>query len=276
VPQHSGNCQWLGRQRERVNIICRARIRRIRAYVARPRHYSGSSASCHRLHQDGEQHWVADLECGHTQHVGHDHMTSARNGVTSLVINSEMVHMIHFRSSNDTQPLTDDCFERESIAAIHKIISHPMETMMPHIIKSVRLTAFVMLAVCAIVRPAGAQSGACADSSGMRTAILAHNRHLSWFPRDSTLRRLVSLLTLPDSATADTALTLVTDTTICRQAVTHFIANSAAPPPFPAHVSVIRYGSSHYIVSDVDVVNAEFIPSRVFDLSWTYKDGMAQ
>lgn len=24
------------------------------------------------FHQDLEQHWVADLECGHTQHVRHD------------------------------------------------------------------------------------------------------------------------------------------------------------------------------------------------------------
>ncbi len=24
------------------------------------------------FHQDDEQHWVADLECGHTQHVRHD------------------------------------------------------------------------------------------------------------------------------------------------------------------------------------------------------------
>jgi hypothetical protein len=24
------------------------------------------------FHQDGEGHWVADLECGHTQHVRHD------------------------------------------------------------------------------------------------------------------------------------------------------------------------------------------------------------
>lgn len=24
------------------------------------------------FHQDAEQHWVADLECGHTQHVRHD------------------------------------------------------------------------------------------------------------------------------------------------------------------------------------------------------------
>ena len=24
------------------------------------------------FHQDEEQHWVADLECGHTQHVRHD------------------------------------------------------------------------------------------------------------------------------------------------------------------------------------------------------------
>lgn len=24
------------------------------------------------FHQDEEKHWVADLECGHTQHVRHD------------------------------------------------------------------------------------------------------------------------------------------------------------------------------------------------------------
>ncbi|HEY7860186.1 MAG TPA: DUF3565 domain-containing protein [Gemmatimonadaceae bacterium] len=24
------------------------------------------------FHRDDEQHWVADLECGHTQHVRHD------------------------------------------------------------------------------------------------------------------------------------------------------------------------------------------------------------
>jgi hypothetical protein len=24
------------------------------------------------FHQDAEGHWVADLECGHTQHVRHD------------------------------------------------------------------------------------------------------------------------------------------------------------------------------------------------------------
>jgi hypothetical protein len=24
------------------------------------------------FHQDNEGHWVADLECGHTQHVRHD------------------------------------------------------------------------------------------------------------------------------------------------------------------------------------------------------------
>ncbi len=24
------------------------------------------------FHQDAEQHWVAELECGHTQHVRHD------------------------------------------------------------------------------------------------------------------------------------------------------------------------------------------------------------
>ncbi|MCP9494848.1 MAG: DUF3565 domain-containing protein [Pyrinomonadaceae bacterium MAG19_C2-C3] len=30
------------------------------------------------FHQDEEQHWVADLECGHTQHVRHNPPLSVR------------------------------------------------------------------------------------------------------------------------------------------------------------------------------------------------------
>jgi hypothetical protein len=35
------------------------------------------------FHQDIEQHWVADLECGHTQHVRHDPPWQVRPWVTT-------------------------------------------------------------------------------------------------------------------------------------------------------------------------------------------------
>jgi hypothetical protein len=33
--------------------------------------------------QDGEGHWVADLECGHSQHVRHDPPWQVREWVTT-------------------------------------------------------------------------------------------------------------------------------------------------------------------------------------------------
>ncbi|HWB40418.1 MAG TPA: DUF3565 domain-containing protein [Gemmatimonadales bacterium] len=35
------------------------------------------------FHQDDEQHWVADLECGHSQHVRHDPPWQQRPWVTT-------------------------------------------------------------------------------------------------------------------------------------------------------------------------------------------------
>ena len=35
------------------------------------------------FHQDTESHWVADLECGHTQHVRHDPPWQVREWVLS-------------------------------------------------------------------------------------------------------------------------------------------------------------------------------------------------
>jgi hypothetical protein len=35
------------------------------------------------FHQDEERHWVAELECGHTQHVRHDPPWQTRPWVTS-------------------------------------------------------------------------------------------------------------------------------------------------------------------------------------------------
>ncbi|HET7622753.1 MAG TPA: DUF3565 domain-containing protein [Gemmatimonadaceae bacterium] len=35
------------------------------------------------FHKDEEEHWVADLECGHTQHVRHDPPWQVREWVTT-------------------------------------------------------------------------------------------------------------------------------------------------------------------------------------------------
>jgi hypothetical protein len=35
------------------------------------------------FHQDSENHWVADLDCGHTQHVRHDPPWTTRKWVTT-------------------------------------------------------------------------------------------------------------------------------------------------------------------------------------------------
>jgi len=35
------------------------------------------------FHQDDERHWVAELECGHNQHVRHDPPFQVREWVTS-------------------------------------------------------------------------------------------------------------------------------------------------------------------------------------------------
>ena len=35
------------------------------------------------FHQDDEGHWVAELECGHTQHVRHDPPWQVREWVTT-------------------------------------------------------------------------------------------------------------------------------------------------------------------------------------------------
>lgn len=36
------------------------------------------------FHQDEERHWVADLECGHSQHVRHDPPWQTRPWVTTV------------------------------------------------------------------------------------------------------------------------------------------------------------------------------------------------
>lgn len=47
-----------------------------RAGPAVPRRITG-------FHRDGEGHWVADLECGHTRHVRHDPPWQVRPWVLS-------------------------------------------------------------------------------------------------------------------------------------------------------------------------------------------------
>lgn len=44
-------------------------------------------------HQDDEGHWVADLECGHTQHVRHDPPWQSRPWVTTAAGRAEKLGM---------------------------------------------------------------------------------------------------------------------------------------------------------------------------------------
>ena len=43
-------------------------------------------------HTDGEGHWVADLECGHTQHVRHDPPWQMRVWVTTREGRAQHLH----------------------------------------------------------------------------------------------------------------------------------------------------------------------------------------
>lgn len=43
------------------------------------------------FHQDEERHWVAELECGHTQHVRHDPPWVNRPWVTSAEGRADML-----------------------------------------------------------------------------------------------------------------------------------------------------------------------------------------
>lgn len=54
-------------------------------YSATPTSISPRMAIARKIigfHRDEEQHWVADLECGHTQHVRHDPPWQKRHWVT--------------------------------------------------------------------------------------------------------------------------------------------------------------------------------------------------
>lgn len=46
------------------------------------------------FHQDEERHWVADLECGHTQHVRHDPPWQVRPWVTSADGRARMLGVV--------------------------------------------------------------------------------------------------------------------------------------------------------------------------------------
>jgi uncharacterized protein DUF3565 len=46
------------------------------------------------FHQDEEQHWVAELECGHGQHVRHDPPWQLRPWVTTTEGRAERIGMM--------------------------------------------------------------------------------------------------------------------------------------------------------------------------------------
>ena len=43
------------------------------------------------FHEDEEGHWVAELECGHAQHVRHDPPWQSRPWVTTAALGSPVV-----------------------------------------------------------------------------------------------------------------------------------------------------------------------------------------
>jgi hypothetical protein len=57
------------------------------------------------FHQDEQRHWVAELECGHTQHVRHDPPFLTRPWVTSPEGRASFIgHKLDCRRCEDPKP----------------------------------------------------------------------------------------------------------------------------------------------------------------------------
>jgi ribosomal protein S18 acetylase RimI-like enzyme len=78
------------------------------------------------FHQDDEQHWVADLECGHTQHVRHDPPWQQRPWVTTEAGRAQHMGMVlrclHCGASDvaETSPEIAIELDVESAAAVRQ------------------------------------------------------------------------------------------------------------------------------------------------------------
>jgi len=56
------------------------------------------------FHLDDEQHWVADLECGHSQHVRHDPPWQVRVWVSTLAGRTEHLGtLLYCRRCSETR-----------------------------------------------------------------------------------------------------------------------------------------------------------------------------
>jgi len=141
-----------------------------------------------------------------------------------------------------------------------------------HAIRDLVVALVLSLAISGPVL-AQAGAGACADTSALQTIALGETRRLSWYPLLSEGRELDSLPPLASAAVADTAIVIVTDTTICRQALTHVLALDTTLSL--TKISVMRYGGSRYIVTDMTSTD-HYLKSRVFDLSWALKQTILQ
>ena len=67
------------------------------------------------FHQDDEDHWVADLECGHTRHVRHDPPWENRPWVTTAEGRARFLGtMLNCAICDETRNSTDDAGEVDS------------------------------------------------------------------------------------------------------------------------------------------------------------------
>ncbi|MEO8634053.1 MAG: DUF3565 domain-containing protein [Gemmatimonadales bacterium] len=71
------------------------------------------------FHQDHEQHWVADLECGHAQHVRHDPPLRTRAWVlTEATRHAHLGTMLNCIACDASPPLAfPDLIERATAAS---------------------------------------------------------------------------------------------------------------------------------------------------------------
>ena len=141
--------------------------------------------------------------------------------------------------------------------------------------RSLGCIVFILFISFALSQPALAQSGAgaCADTSNLQAIMLRETRRFSWYSVFSETRALDSLPTLSNSAIADTAIVIVTDTAICRQALTHYLAVDTTLSV--SKVSVTRYGATRYIVTHLPHLGPIFT-AEVFDHSWVWKQSIMQ
>src|SRR5688572_14528061 len=77
------------------------------------------------FHQDEQQHWVAELECGHNQHVRHDPPWTNRGWVTSPQGRaSHLGNLLNCVKCDNAQP--PDCSDR--VRAVLAALDIPLES----------------------------------------------------------------------------------------------------------------------------------------------------